>query len=70
MRLFVYYKDNDINRKITIWEKTTDACIVQEYENGKKSKKATAKIKYLNGKAFITCKGHRYYLNEFKEVLI
>lgn len=67
MRLYVYYPDNDISRKITIWDKTKDACIVQETDNGKKSRKSKALIKYYNGKPYIKCKGHRYYLDNFKE---
>ena len=67
MVVFVYYKNNDIGQKITIWNKTKDTCTVQEYDFGKKSKKAVAKIKYYNGKPFITCKGHRYYLDDFRQ---
>lgn len=63
MVLYTYYKDD--NHKITIWSMTEDTCVVQEYSNGKKSKKATAKIKYYNDKPYVICKGHRYYLDKF-----
>lgn len=68
MTLFVYYINDTAN--IKIWERTKDTCIVQEFKNGDKSKKATAKIKYYNGKPYIICKGHRYYLDGFKPVEI
>lgn len=68
MTLFVYHIDNETN--IKIWSRTKDTCIVQEFKNGERSKKATAKIQYYNDKAFIRCKGHRYYLDKFTEVEI
>ena len=55
-------------KTVTIWGKTKEACIVQEWNNGKKSKKAVAKIKYYNNKPYITCKGHRYYLDTFIKI--
>ena len=68
MRLEVFYINDDINTKITIWNRTKDDCIVQETIYGKKSRKSKAKIKYYNDKPYINCKGHRYYLGYFKEV--
>jgi hypothetical protein len=63
MVIYAYYKND--NHKITIWSMTEDTCVVQEYRDGVKSKKATAKIKYYNDKPYIICKGHRYYLADF-----
>lgn len=63
MAIYLYYKDD--NHKITLWEKTDTYCIVQEYHNGKRSKKAKSVIKYYNEKPYIICKGHRYYLDDF-----
>lgn len=68
MTIYVYVVDNTTN--IKIWDKTDDACIVQEFKNGDKSKKATAKIKTYNGRRYIMCKGHRYYLDRFAKIEI
>ena len=70
MMLYVYYLDNGFKDKITLTNLTKDTCIVQKLENCKKSKKATAKIKYYNDKPYITCKGKRYYLDKFTEIEI
>lgn len=64
--MYSYYIND--SHKIWLWSKTKDACVVQEFKNGNKSKKATAKIKYYNNEPYIMCKGHRYYLKNFKEV--
>lgn len=66
MKLLV--KTITTTQNIKIWSKSQDTCIVQEYKDGEKSKKATSKIKEYNGKPYITCKGHRHYLEDFKEV--
>lgn len=68
MKLLVKLIDSCSN--IKIWNVTETTCVVQEFKNGDKSKKATAKIKYYNDRPYITCKGHRYYLEEFEEVEI
>ena len=68
MVLLVYHKDANTN--IKIWDRTKDTCIVQEFKNGDKSKKATPKIKYYNDKPFVICKGHRYYLDDFTKIEI
>jgi hypothetical protein len=68
MKLLVKLIDSYTN--IKIWNVTEATCVVQEFKNGDKSKKATAKIKYYNDRPYITCKGHRYYLEEFEEVEI
>lgn len=66
MTILVYTINNTHN--IKIWSKTSEFCHVQEFKDGDKSKRAMAKIKYYNNRAYITCMGHRYYLDEFKEV--
>ena len=68
MTLLVKTIDNTTN--IKIWSVTNDTAVVQEFKNGGKSKKATSKIKEYNGKPYITCKGHRHYITDFKEVEI
>lgn len=68
MTLLVYTVNMTTN--IKIWSKTKDSCVVQEFKDGGKSKKATTKIRYYNGKPYINCKGRRYYLDGFKEVEI
>lgn len=68
MTLYVFHIDNQTNVKI--WSKTKSECVVQLFKDGDRSRKATAKIRHNNGNAYIICKGHRYYLDKFKKVVI
>lgn len=68
MKLLVKTINNQTN--IKIWSCTKDTCIVQEFKNGDKSKKANVKIKYYNDKPYVMCKGHRHYISEFVEIEI
>ena len=69
MTIYVHYIVNP-DYKITIWDKTDTVCVVQSYNYGKKTKKAKSTIKEYNGKNYIICDGHRYYLDEFIKVEI
>lgn len=68
MSIYVYYKENAPDFKITIWDKKEDTCVVQEYNNGKKSRKSISKIREYNGRRYVMCCGHRYYLDRFAKI--
>ena len=56
------------NSSIKLWSIQGDEAVVQYYSPEKKSRKSTCKVKEYNGNKFITCLGHRYYLDKFKQV--
>lgn len=53
---------------IKLYDLTQDTAVVQYYSPEKKSRKSWCKVKEYNGKKYITCLGHRYYLEKFKKV--
>ncbi len=55
---------------IKLWEVTDETATIQFYSPEKRSRKAICKIKEYNGKKYVTCLGHRYYLDKFQQVVI
>ena len=53
---------------IKIWSLLGDTAVVQYYSTEKKSRKSACKVKTYNDKRYITCLGHRYYLDKFTKV--
>lgn len=53
---------------IKLWGVTEDTAVVQYYSPEKRSRKSVSKVKEYNGRKYITCLGHRYYLDKFQQV--
>ena len=53
---------------IKLWSIQGETAIVQYCSPEKKSRKTTCKIKEYNGKKYVTCLGHRYYLDKFQKI--
>ena len=68
--MIFYILNLDTNSKIQLWNVTDTDVVAQKFENGNKSRKSKCKIRYYNGKAYIVCCGHRYYMDKFKKIEI
>ena len=55
---------------IKLWSLQDDTATVQYCSTEKRSRKSFCKIKEYNGKKYIRCLGHRYYLDKFTQVEI
>lgn len=66
MTIYTHYLGND--NKIMLWDLKEDTAVVQYCSPMKKSRKATSKIKEYNGRKYVTCLGHRYYLDKFQQL--
>lgn len=53
---------------IKLWDLHDDTAVVQYYSPEKRSRKSACKVHELNGKKYITCCRHRYYLEKFQRV--
>lgn len=53
---------------IKLWNIQGETAMVQYCSWQKKSRKSSCKLKEYNGRKFVTCLGHRYYLDKFKQV--
>lgn len=64
----IYSMELDQNKYIKLFDVTTENAIVQITSPEYKSRKSKCKIKEYNGKKYITCLGHRYYIDKFKKI--
>ena len=64
----MYVLQLDTNKTIKLWNLTNETAIAQSFDNGKKSRKSECKIRYYNGKPYVVCCGHRYYIDKFTKV--
>lgn len=64
----IYIYSLSPTNSIKLWELKDDTAVVQYCSAEKKSRKATCKIKEYNGKKYVTCLEHRYYLDKFQRV--
>lgn len=68
--MIIYSLQLDTNKFIKLSNVTQNEALVQMQSPDCKSRKSKCKIKEYNGKKYITCLGHRYYLDKFTKIVL